>query len=81
MNERSAGGTKNYKQDIREVVKYYFADFVRKGGAPPLPLYGQNFRQKGGFGFGGAPPPPFTDKIRKIVFDLAPYTGPLKGLS
>ena len=27
MNERSAGGTKNYKQDIREVVKYYFADF------------------------------------------------------
>ena len=33
---------------LREVVKYYFADFVRKGGTPPL--YGQNFRQKKGYG-------------------------------
>ena len=57
MNERSAGGTKNYKQDIREVVKYYFADFVRKGGTPP-PLYGFFFRQGGSYGFGGYPPPP-----------------------
>ena len=26
-------------------------------GYPPLPLYGQNFWQKGGYGFGGYPPP------------------------
>ena len=25
------------------------------------------------YGFGGYPPPPLTDKIRKVVFDLAPY--------
>ena len=41
---------------LREVVKYYFADFVRKGGTPPL--YGQNFRPKKSYGFGGYPPPP-----------------------
>ena len=36
----------------REVVKYYFAYFVRKGG-------------------GGVPP--FTGKIRTVVFDGLPY--------
>ena len=39
----------------REAFKYYFADFVRKGGYPPL--YGQNSRQKRSYGFGGYPPP------------------------
>ena len=39
------------------------------GGTPP-PLYGQNFRQIGGYGFGGYPP--FTDKIRKVVFEVPP---------
>ena len=28
------------------------------------------FRRKGGYGFGGCPPPPFTDKIRKVAFDV-----------
>ena len=28
--------------------------------------------QKTGYGFGGTPLPPFTDKIRKVVFDSAP---------
>ena len=40
------------------------------GGTPPL--YGQNFRQIGGYGFGGVPPP-FTDKTRKVVFEVLPY--------
>ena len=49
-------------EDFREGVKYYFADFVRKGGTPtPPPLYGFFFRQGGSYGFGGYPPPPFTD--------------------
>ena len=50
-------------QPIREDIKYYFADFVRKGGPPP-PLYGQNVRQKK-FRIRGVPPPPFTDKSAK----------------
>ena len=116
-----------FRSKIREGVKYYFADFVRKGGTPPpftdffgkkgvtdlggtplppftdfspkiclkkglkivffgqktpdfgpknrlriwgvqytpLPLYGQNFWQKGGFGFGGYPPPPLRAKSAK----------------
>ena len=41
---------------IRETVKYYFADFVRKEGTPPP--YGFFFRQKRSYGFGGYPPPP-----------------------
>ena len=28
--------------------------------------------QKIGYGFVGYPPPPFTDKIRKVVFDGLP---------
>ena len=40
---------------VRGNFKYYFADFVHKGGPPPL--YGQNFLQKKGYGFGGYPPP------------------------
>ena len=57
---------------VKEDIKYYFADFVRKGGTPALyrqnccreiftdlgdaPLYGQNFRQKGVTDLGGTPP-------------------------
>ena len=58
----------------REGVKYYFADFIRKGGTPP-PLFGQNFRQKKLRIWGVLPPPPlqtFRRKNFKVVFDLAP---------
>ena len=44
---------------------------LRIWGVPPSPLYGQNFQWKGGYGFGGTPPP-FTDKIRKVVFEGLP---------
>ena len=43
---------------LREDIKYYFADFDRKGGTPPPPLYGLFFRQKRNYGFGGYHPPP-----------------------
>ena len=69
--------------NLREDFKYYFADFVRKGGTPPL--YGQNFLQKKGYGFGGYPPP-FTDippknllkKVLKMVIfaQKTPVFGP-----
>ena len=55
---------------LRGKVKYYFADFVRKREYPP-PLR-TKFSQKNSYGFGGYPPPPFTDKIRKVVFDHLP---------
>ena len=42
------------------------------GGTPP-PLYGQHFWQGMGYGFGGVPFPPFTEKICKVVFDGLPY--------
>ena len=45
-----------FTPSLREPFKYYFADFVRKGGTPP-PLYGLFFRQKRSYGFGGYPPP------------------------
>ena len=35
------------------------------------PLFGQFFGKQGVTDLGGAPPP-FSDKIRKVVFDLAP---------
>ena len=40
-------------------------------GGTPHPLYGQNFQQKVGYGFGGTPPP-FYGQIRKVVFDHLP---------
>ena len=50
---------------IREGVKYYFADFVRKGGTPP---FTEKFFVKKSYGFGGFPPPsPFTDTPPKNV--------------
>ena len=41
---------------LREPSKYYFADFVRKGGTPPL--YGLFFPAKKGLRVWGVPPPP-----------------------
>ena len=49
---------------VREGVKYYFADFVRKGGTPPpLRIF---FGKKGVTDLGGTPLPPFTDFPPKI---------------
>ena len=56
---------------LRENFKYYFADFVRKGGNPP-PFTDKIFGKKGVTDLGGAPPPPLTDKIRKVVFEVLP---------
>ena len=47
---------------------------LRIWGYPSPPFTDKNFGKKGGYGFGGYPSPPFTDKIRKVVFDLLPYT-------
>ena len=63
---------------LRGDIKYYFADFVRKGGTPPLtekkirqkkvtdlggtPLYGQ---EEGVTDFGGTPSPPSSTKSAK----------------
>ena len=65
---------------VRGDVKYYFADFVCKGGNPP-PLYGLFFRQGGSYGFGGYPLPPFTDTIfgEEGVTDLGGTLPPLYG--
>ena len=41
---------------LREDFKYYFADFVRKGGIPP-PLTDFFFDEKGVTDLGGTPPP------------------------
>ena len=40
----------------REGVKYYFADFIRKGGTPP-PFLDKIFAKKS-YGFGGYSPLP-----------------------
>ena len=45
----------NSTTSLREAVKYYFADFVRKGGGgstPQIrnPLFAENFVRKGGEG-------------------------------
>ena len=42
---------------LRENFKYYFADFVRKGGTPPPPL-GIFSGKKGVTDLGGTPLPP-----------------------
>ena len=60
---------------LREYVKYYFADFVRKGGTPP-PFTDKIFAKKKVTDLGGTPPSPFTnispknvlEKVLKIVF-------------
>ena len=40
-------------------------------GGYPRPPFMDFFRQKRGYGFGGYPPP-FQDKIRKVVFEGLP---------
>ena len=79
-------------QWLRGDVKYYFADFVRNGGAPP-PFTDKIFGKEGVTDLGGTPlppftdkisakrglriwgvPPPLTDKIRKVVFDILPWS-------
>ena len=55
---------------LREPFKYYFADFVRKGGGGTPQIRNSFFAgkkiRKGG---GGTP---LTDKIRKVVFEGLP---------
>ena len=68
---------------LRGGVKYYFADFVRKGGTPP---FTDKIFAKKSYGFGGYPPSPFTDippknvleKVLKMVFlvQKTPVFGP-----
>ena len=43
----------------REGVKYYFVDFIRKGGTPP-PFW-TKFSPKKVTDLGGTPPSPITD--------------------
>ena len=52
---------------IREVVKYYFADFARKGGTPP-PFTDKIFAKKKLRILGGTPAPPFTNIPPKNFF-------------
>ena len=56
---------KNKLAKLREDFKYYFADFVRKGGTPP-PLTDFFSGKKGVTDLGGTPLPPFTDFSTKI---------------
>ena len=51
---------------LREDFKYYFADFVRKGGTPP-PLR-TKFSPKKRLRIWGVPPPPLRTFPRKIFF-------------
>ena len=51
---------------LRENFKYYFADFVRKGGSPP-PLR-TKFSPKKRLRIRGVPPPPLRTFPRKIFF-------------
>ena len=52
---------------LREDFKYYFADFVRKGGTPP-PLQ-TKFSQKKRLRIWGVPPlPPLRTFPRKMFF-------------
>ena len=70
---------------LREDFKYYFADFVRKGGTPPFT--DKIFAKKKVTDLGGSPPP-FTDippknvlqKVLKMVFfaQKTPVFGPKK---
>ena len=56
----------HFQKSIREAVKYYFADFVRKWGYPS-PVYGFFWGKKGVTDLGGTPLPPFTDFPPKIL--------------
>ena len=52
---------------FREDIKYYFADFVRKGVTPP-PFTDKIFAKKKVTDLGGTPLPPFTDFPPEICF-------------
>ena len=58
-DRRNSGGMLRKKVNLREDFKYYFADFVRKGGPPP-PFTDKIFSKKKVTDLGGTPPP-FTD--------------------
>ena len=49
--------TESLLPPLREEVKYYFANFVRKGSNPPSPLWTIFWKERS-YGFGGYPPPP-----------------------
>ena len=53
-------------ETLREGFKYYFADFVRKGGTPPP--FTDFFPAKKELRIWGVPAPPFTDFPRKNFF-------------
>ena len=44
------------------------------GGTPLPPFTDFFFSEKGVTDLGGTPAPPFTDKIRKVVFEVLPYS-------
>ena len=45
---------------------------LRISGVPPSPPLWIFFSEKGVTDLGGTPAPPFTDKIRKVVFEVLP---------
>jgi hypothetical protein len=49
---------------------------LRIWGVPPFPPNGFFFGEKGVTDLGGPPPPPFTNKIRKVVFEVLPKSHP-----
>ena len=68
---------------LRGDFKYYFADFVRKGGGGTPQIRNPLFAEKKSVNRGVGVPPksvtplkgggtPLTDKIRKVVFDGTP---------
>ena len=46
------------------------------GGYPPPPPLRTKFSAKRELRIWGVPPPPFTEKIRKVVFEVPPYNNP-----
>ena len=54
---------------VRKDFKYYFADFVRKGGTPPPPPFTDKiFGKKGVTDLGDTPLPPLRIFPRKFFF-------------
>ena len=67
-------------QAVREGVKYYFADFVRKGGTPtPLRIF---FPAKKELRIGGVPPPSLRTKFsQKKSYRFGGYPSPFTDFS
>ena len=57
---------------VREDIKYYFADFVRKGGGGLLLPKSVTFFLTKILSVKGGGGTPLTDKIRKVVFEVFP---------